>query len=72
MYTKNRRIKNIFVIILYVITNGSLMCWTCFLGKKIEEDLTKVQLFKLLLSLKKDEEGIPIENRLTAKPMYVL
>lgn len=47
------------------------MRWTCFLGK-IEEDLTKGQLIKLLLSLTEDEKGMPIENRLTAKPMYVL
>lgn len=67
MNTKSRRIEIILDIILYVITNGSLMCWTCFffLGKKVE-DLIKVQL-----SWTKDEERVLIENRLTPKPMYV-
>lgn len=50
---------------------GSITCWTCFLGKKIKEDLPKVQFIRALLSSTKDEDEIPIENMLISKPMYV-
>lgn len=77
----NDKSKNTYMYLLIIISVGVIAAAAVFISvflivkytrrsrKKIEEDLTKVQLFKLLLSLTKDEEGIPIENRLTAKPM---